>query len=78
MPSLKIMDPSGHSTLQIGDVTDEKANVLSIADAEQRFKQLTGRGFLPVQPSGDGTPGKIVRQFDPTADIVFQPQLQGG
>ncbi len=73
MPKHQVLDHTGH-TEKVWD----KADVVGIKEAEERFKLLTGRGFLAVEPGKDGTPGKIVRNFDPEADILFQPQLMGG
>jgi hypothetical protein len=51
----------------------------SLADAEARFKDLTGRGFRAVVPGTDGQPGQLLREFDANVEeTVFIPQLQGG
>jgi hypothetical protein len=68
-----IMDHTGHST----EVFD-KANKVSVAEAEARFKELTGKGFMAIQPGQNGEPGNLLRKFDPEADVNFQPQLIGG
>lgn len=73
MPTHQVLDHTGHT-----ETVWDKSDIVAVAAAEARFKELTGKGYLPVKPSGDGTPGTVVRQFDPEADIVFQPQLQGG
>jgi hypothetical protein len=50
-----------------------------VALAEERFRQLTGKGFRAVALSGDGGPGKLVDKFDPHVEqTLFIPQLQGG
>jgi hypothetical protein len=51
----------------------------SLADAEARFKDLTGKGFRAVAPGTDGQPGRLMREFDATVEeTLFIPQLQGG
>jgi hypothetical protein len=57
------------------DVADSKA----VALAEERFKELTGKGFRAVALGKDGTPGTLLRNFDPHVEqTLFMPQLQGG
>ena len=57
----------------------DPTNALSLADAEARFKELTGKGFRAVAPGRQGPPGRQVREFDATAEeTLFIPQLQGG
>jgi hypothetical protein len=56
-------------------VPDSKA----VALAEERFRDLTGKGFRAVALSGDGSPGKLSRKFDKEVEqTLFIPQLQGG
>jgi len=50
----------------------------ALAEAERRFKALTGNGFTAAtrQASGDVS---IARSFDPNAEeTVFYPRLVGG
>ena len=57
------------------DVADSKG----VALAEERFRELTGKGFRAVALGKDGTPGTLLRQFDPNVEqTLFMPQLQGG
>lgn len=56
----------------------DKADIVSVAEAERRFKELTAKGFVAWTPGPAGEPGTLVKAFDPAADVVFQPQLQGG
>jgi hypothetical protein len=50
----------------------------AIAKAEERFRELTGAGFMAYKRTGDGQ-GEILRGFDPTAEeTVFRPRLVGG
>jgi hypothetical protein len=69
-----VMDRTGDTRHEF-DVADSKA----VARAEERFRQLTGKGFRAVALSGDGTPGKVLGKFDPEVEqTLFMPQLQGG
>lgn len=70
----KIMDRTGH-TVEAFD----KANKVSVAEAEKRFKELTGMGFRAAVPGDKGAPGTLLKAFDKTAeDVLFIPALQGG
>ena len=69
-----VMDRSG-DTKQSFDV----ATKTGLAEAEARFKELTGKGFAAIERGENGAPGTLLRTFNPEAkDVVFQPQLQGG
>ena len=69
-----VMDRTGDTRHEF-DVADSDA----VALAEERFRQLTGKGFRAVALSGDGGPGKLVDKFDPHVEqTLFIPQLQGG
>jgi hypothetical protein len=55
----------------------DTATAAGLADAEAKFKELTGKGFMPVKMDG-GAPTKM-RSFDKEAEeVFFRPQLQGG
>jgi hypothetical protein len=69
-----VMDRTGDTRHEF-DVADSDA----VARAEERFRQLTGKGFRAVALTGDGSPGKLVGKFDPNVEqTLFIPQLQGG
>ena len=69
-----VMDRTGDTRHEF-DVADSDA----VALAEERFRQLTGKGFRAVALGRDGGPGKLVRKFDPQVEqTLFIPQLQGG
>ena len=69
-----VMDRTGDTRHEF-DVADSEA----VARAEERFRQLTGKGFRAVALSGDGSPGKLLGKFDPNVEqTLFIPQLQGG
>ena len=47
--------------------------------AEDKFKEIFGRGFMPVKMGKDGEPGEKLHKFDKEAEeVFFRPQLQGG
>ncbi len=47
--------------------------------AEERFRELTGKGFRAVALGKDGGPGELLEKFDPNVEqTLFIPQLQGG
>lgn len=74
MPVHKVMDHTGHS-----EIAWEKADVVSVEEAEKRFKELTGKGFKAILPGKNGEPGRLLKAFDPEVETtLFQPQLQGG
>ena len=69
-----VMDRTGDTRHEF-DSADSKA----VALAEERFRDLTGKGFRAVALSGDGSPGKLSRKFDKEVEqTLFIPQLQGG
>lgn len=69
-----VMDRTGDTRHEF-DVTNPEA----LAGAEERFRELTGKGFRAVALSGDGGPGRLVDKFDPRVEqTLFIPQLQGG
>jgi hypothetical protein len=69
-----VMDRNGDTRHEF-DVSDAAA----IAVAEERFKELTGRGFRAVALGKNGSPGELLRKFDPKVEeTLFIPQLQGG
>jgi hypothetical protein len=69
-----VMDRTGDTRHEF-DVADSKA----VALAEERFRQLTGKGFRAVELGSDGAPGKLLGKFDPNVEeTLFIPQLQGG
>ncbi len=69
-----IMDRNGDTRHEF-DASDATA----VALAEERFKKLTGKGFRAVAPGKDGSPGELMREFDPNVEqTLFIPQLQGG
>jgi hypothetical protein len=68
-----IMDHTGDTRHQF-----DPADVAAVAEAERRFKELTGYGFIAAKRMDDGR-SEIVKTFDPTAEETrFVPRLQGG
>jgi len=68
-----VMDHSGDSRHHFSR-SDPKA----LADAERRFKELTGKGFTAAARAGAGQVTRINR-FDPNVEeTLFFPRLVGG
>jgi hypothetical protein len=68
-----VMDHTGDTRYEF-DPTDHGA----VAEAEERFRNLTGAGFTAAKRLDDGK-SEVVKSFDPTAeDTLFIPRLQGG
>jgi hypothetical protein len=68
-----VMNASGDTRYEF-----DAADAAGVAEAESRFKQLTGAGFTAAVRRGDGRP-ELLRSFDPSAEeTVFFPRLQGG
>jgi hypothetical protein len=69
-----VMDSSGDTRHEFDPV-----DLSSLATAEARFHELTGKGFRAVALGKDGAPGELVRTFDLQAEqTLFIPQLVGG
>jgi hypothetical protein len=69
-----VMDRSGDTRHEF-----DTADARSVALAEKRFRELTGKGFRAVALAKDGGPGRLIGKFDPQVEqTLFIPQLQGG
>jgi len=69
-----VMDRHG-DTRHVFDPTDGN----EVARAEERFRELTGKGFRAVALRTDGEPGRLLQQFYHQAErTLFIPQLRGG
>jgi hypothetical protein len=59
--------------------TFDAANLDSVRRAQQRFDELTAKGFRAVALGRAGNPSKLQDRFDPAVqETLFIPQLQGG
>ena len=73
MPTQIVMDVTGDSRHRYVAADD-----VAVAEAEERFKALTGAGFVAAKRTGSGA-AEVIRTFDPTADeTLFIPRLIGG
>lgn len=73
MPVQIVMDHSGDTRYNF----DPKDHA-SVAEAERRFMDLTGVGFIAAARVGSGET-RITRSFDPAAEeTLFFPRLVGG
>jgi hypothetical protein len=56
----------------------DRDDIEDLAEAERRFKELTGKGFTAAVRAGTGEASRI-HAFDPTAEeTLFFPRLVGG
>jgi hypothetical protein len=68
-----VMDHTGDSRHQF-----DPADAAAVAEAEGRFKMLTGAGFTAAKRLSEGK-SEILKNFDPTAEeTLFIPRLKGG
>jgi len=68
-----VMDLSGDSRHQF-----DPEDATAVAKAENRFKELTGAGFVAAARTSTGE-SRLVKSFDPTAsETLFFPRLVGG
>jgi hypothetical protein len=51
---------------------------VALAKAEERFKQLTGRGFTAAVRTGPGEVTKVTSFNTAAKETVFFPRLVGG
>ena len=73
MATQVVMDKAG-DTRHDFDINDEVA----VAQAKQRFEDLTSAGFIAARRTGIGT-SELVRGFDPTVqETLFIPRIVGG
>jgi hypothetical protein len=69
-----VMDQSGDTRHSF-----DPADAAAVTDAQQRFHDLTRKGFRAVALAKDGRPGTLLREFDTTVEeTLFMPQLRGG
>lgn len=73
MPKHMILDQSGHD-----EKVWDKADSVGVEEARARFDDLMSRGYLAAVPGTGGAPGARIKDFDPGADVLFIPALQGG
>jgi hypothetical protein len=68
-----VMDHTGDTRHQF-----DPADSAAVAEAEKRFRELTGAGFTAAKRLSEGK-SEILRSFDPTAEeTLFVPRLNGG
>ena len=73
MPRQIVMDATGDTRHEFA-----ASDTARLAEAEERFRHLTGVGFTAATRQPDGR-ARVVRSFDPTAaETIFIPRLQGG
>lgn len=68
-----VMDPTGDTRHELN-----MSDAAAVAEADRRFRQLTGTGFTAAVRTAEGR-SKLIRNFDPSAEeTIFFPRLQGG
>ena len=68
-----VMDTSGDTRHQFSP--DDAA---AVAEAERRFGELIGNGYMAAKRTGNGS-SELIRHFDPAAqETLFIPRLVGG
>ena len=73
MATQVVMDHTGDSRHRF-----DPADAAAVAEAEERFKMLTGFGFTAAKRLGDGK-NEVLKSFDPKAEeTLFIPRLKGG
>ena len=69
-----VMDGSGDTRHEF-----DEADFAAVAEADLRFRQLLAQGYSAIAFTGNGSPGHLIRTFDPSAErTVFVPRLVGG
>ena len=68
-----VMDATGDTRHEF-----DPADAAALAEAEDRFRELTRVGFTAAVRNADGR-SELVRSFDPAAkETLFFPRLRGG
>jgi hypothetical protein len=68
-----VMDTTGDTRHEF-----DPGNPSGLAEAERRFKKLTGAGFTAAVRRSEGR-SELLRSFDSSAEeTVFFPRLRGG
>jgi hypothetical protein len=68
-----VMDATGDTRHEF-----DPADAAAVAEAENRFRELTGAGFTAAVRNAEGR-SELIRGFDPSAkETLFFPRLQGG
>ena len=77
---LRMICAGGDKTIAEWDsntVTEDR-----LVEIEKEFNEKIARGWfaadISVADPNTGTDGKLIRQFDPNAEILLIPRVQGG
>jgi hypothetical protein len=69
-----VMDRNGDTRHEF-----DTADPVAVAVAEERFRELTAKGFRAAALGKDGNPGQLLKEFDSTVEqTLFIPRLRGG
>ena len=68
-----VMDPTGDAKYEFNP-----ADAAAVQEAERRFRELTGAGFVAAVRTGKGQ-SEFLRDFNSAAEeTLFFPRLKGG
>jgi hypothetical protein len=68
-----VMDPTGDAKYEFNP-----ADAAAVHEAERRFRELTGAGFVAAVRTGKGK-SEFLRDFNSAAqETLFFPRLKGG
>ena len=68
-----VMDATGDTKYEFNP-----ADAAAVQEAERRFRELTGAGFVAAVRTGKGQ-SELIRDFHPGAkETLFFPRLKGG
>ena len=68
-----VMDTTGDTRHQF-----DPDDAIAVGEAERRFVELIGAGFIAAKRTQSGV-SELIRRFDPSAEeTVFIPRLVGG
>ena len=77
---LRMICAGGDKTLAEWDT--ETVSQQRLAQIEKEFNEKVANGWfaadITVGDPKEGTDGKLIRQFDPNAEILLIPRVQGG
>ena len=77
MGRLAIMDHTGDFRLEWGPKEDA-ATAAVLEEAKTKFDEARKKGYVAYATFDRGRRSEILKRFDPEADTVMRPAMQGG
>ena len=71
-----IVKMSGKGDEVVAEWETETATPERLAEIEKEFKEMVGRGYFAADITDQRN--EFVKDFDPNADILMIPRIQGG